>query len=541
MMSREWQSYAVYVLVTLAVLLPMLWPGYILTMDMVFTPWLSLPSEVTSSYVFHAGLHLLNLIIPSSIIQKIMLASILLLSAIGMHRLIRHIAAHQDLSVGIYIASIFFAINPFTYSRFMAGQYAVLLGYALLPWLVRSLLAFAAKPGLKQSLWLGGIVTLIGIVSIHTLAAVTVLGVVGAIIGWWRRKEQRATLVKYGLIALATFVVLSSYWLVPLLLGHGKTATTIANFTSADTQAFMTTGSNAFARIGNSVRLQGFWAEGRQLYLLPQDRTILWGLSSLIIIALAIIGARYLWRAQRALVLWLGIATAIALLVASGLTNRLLEILPLGAGLREPHKLVMLVALSYGVFLAIGCGVCLEWLRRKHEVWYGPVAMLLVALPFLYTRVMLWGFDGQLSPRHYPQDWFAARQQLTQNAGNGRVLFLPWHSYMGFKFTGRIIAHPAPAFFGNGVIISNDPELDGAAGYAANERQQTLDRLVNPKSKPNSQTLARELARQNIAYIVLTKDYDYQKYGYIDSAPEIVKQEAYSTLTLYKNTAWRHP
>ncbi|HSX31800.1 MAG TPA: hypothetical protein VLF43_00930, partial [Candidatus Saccharimonadales bacterium] len=437
-MIKEWKAYLLYGLVALLVMAPLLGRGYILTLDMVFTPRLPMPHEVTSSYLFHAGLHALTFVIPSDIIQKLLLVSIVLLASIGMHRLIRHAFAHQDLSVGVYIASIFFAINPYTYSRFMAGQYAVLLGYALLPWLVRSMMLFAAKPGFVPALRMGSIVTLIGIVSIHTLVAVAVLAGVGVVVYGVRHKKMRTEAMRYGLITIGMFVILSSYWLVPLILGRGQTATTIANFSTADTQAFMTTGSTVFSRIGHSLQLQGFWAERHSLYVLPQNRTVAWGLTSVIIFGLVLVGIRRAWNTQRSLTVWLCASSVVALVIASGLAAGVLAALPLGAGLREPHKLIMIVALTYGLFLAYGCGICLVWLRTRHEVWYGPAAGVLFALPFLYTRVMLWGFDGQLSPRQYPSDWFALRERLSQQTeDSGQVLFLPWHQYMSFGFAGR--------------------------------------------------------------------------------------------------------
>ncbi|HSX32496.1 MAG TPA: hypothetical protein VLF43_04480, partial [Candidatus Saccharimonadales bacterium] len=103
-------------------------------------------------------------------------------------------------------------------------------------------------------------------------------------------------------------------------------------------------------------------------------------------------------------------------------------------------------------------------------------------------------------------------------------------------------AHPAPAFFGNRTIVSNDPELGGAAGYAASNRQKTLDTLVLPKQTAAQEALlAQELSHQNIAYVVLSNDFDYKKYRYLDTAPGLTKLATYPTLTLYKNTAWRQP
>src|SRR5690242_11575962 len=114
----EWPAYCLYVLVAFVVLMPLLRPGFILTLDMVFTPHLPMPDVTSSSYAFHALLHFLNLLIPADIIEKCLLFAILLLSGIGMHRLIRLLVAKgRPGEWGIYTASLFCMLNPFTYSR----------------------------------------------------------------------------------------------------------------------------------------------------------------------------------------------------------------------------------------------------------------------------------------------------------------------------------------------------------------------------------------------------------------------------------------
>jgi hypothetical protein len=534
MMKAEWKSYAIYVVVTLAVMLPLLKPGFILTLDLVFTPWLAMPNELTSSYVFRAGLHALNIFIPADVIEKMVLMAILLLASIGMHRLIR---AFENTAVnsewGIYVASIFFAVNPFTYSRFMAGHYSMLLGYALLPWLAQSLWQLKKQPSLRRAVGLGVLTAVIGIVSIHTLVSAAILVAVGLICTLWAagwrsivRRYRRPTLA-----ALATFIVLSSYWLVPLLLGQGKTADTIGSFTTADTRVFATQGDNPLMRIGNSLRLQGFWVEGRDLYLLPQDRALLWGLLSLGIIALVILGGAAMWPQRRRLVLWLAGSSLLALLLAAGLFGQLATQI----GLREPHKVIALVALAYGVLLAFGISTLTNRLRQGNVAVYACCLVLLVGLPLWHMRVMFWGFDGQLTSRQYPADWFAVKQHLSES--QGAVLFLPWHQYMSFRFAGRIIANPAPAFFGDKIIASEDPELGGASSGPQNERHLTITALLKNK-QPN---LADQLAKQQIEYVVLAKELDHQTYAYLDHEPNLRLEREYQTLKLYKNESWRMP
>jgi len=534
--AMAWKSYWIYILVALAVLLPLLGPGFILTLDMVFTPTLPMPDTVTSSYLFHAGLHYLSLVVPSDVLQKVMLGSILLLSGIGMHRLIRFVKT--DIGWGIYVASIFYMINPFTYSRFMAGQYAVLLGYAVLPWFVRLLIGFGRSPNIGNALKLGCLAALVGIVSIHTIGELVLLAMAGAGVALWRYRQNLTMYMRYGAIAAAVFLLASSYWLVPLAMGKGGTASTIDQFTSSDTQAFATIGQNPMVRLANIARLQGFWAEGRGMYLLPQDRTILWGLMALIIIALVIWGGVRLWRSQPAVVILLAGSMLAATILAAGAMAPLARYIPILAGYREPHKLVGLVALGYSVFLAFGIQAVLARTKKRSEIRYGVAVGALLLLPFLFTRTMLWGFDGQLSPRQYPADWFSINSRLQQDSQNFAVLFLPWHQYMSFQFAGRIIASPAPAFFSKPVVISANPELSGATSGHATAQQLALDRII---TTPNRQDIAKQLAAQHIKYIVLAKELDYRQYNYLNHQTDVALIADYGTAALYKNQAWRMP
>lgn len=534
---REWIAYGVYGLIALAIMLPLFKPGFILTLDMVFTPELRMPESVTSSYLFHAGLHVLNLVIPSDILQKIMMLGILLLSVIGMHRLVRLLQpTSKEGEWGIYFASIFFMMNPFVYSRFMAGQYAVLLGYALLPWFARLLLQFMHRPSLVPAAKLGGLGAIIGILSVHTIAALLVLGLAAPVVVLWRYRQKVQTFIKFGFVAAGLFVVLSSYWLVPLALGKGETAQAIQTFTTADTTAFATNGGNVAAQIGNVLRLQGFWAEDKNQFLLPQDRAILWGLMSLIILALVITGALIMWRKSRALAVFFGASGLTAIIIAAGVFSPVAQNLPLFAGLREPHKIVALLALSYAVFAAFGVNAFLQWIRDKAETAYSVAAVVILLLPFAFMRVMFWGFNGQLVPRQYPADWTTINQRLQQDNNDYAVLFLPWHQYMSFGFSGRIIANPAPAFFEKSMVVSTDPELEGATSGKTDDREKAVKNML-AQAKIND-NFAGQIAKQNIKYVLLAKEVDYKSYDYVIDQPGLQQVADYPTATLYLNTAW---
>ncbi len=543
-MRADLKRYAPFVFVALAlsVLMPLMLPGYILTLDMVFTPRLRMPDTISSSYLFHAGLSVLNVFIPSQIIQKLMLLGILFLSAWGMFLLTSSIQNQSEritTRLGAYIAGAFYMINPFTYSRFMAGQYSVLLGYMLLPFFAKAWLLFLTTPSRRQMLRVAAWIILISIVSVHTLGAIIILVIIGmGSFAWrWRGDKQKiSTFVKLGGLALLLVAISSSYWLVPLAFGHGRTAQSIQNFSDVDRQAFATEGGSSIGQLANIFRLQGFWAEGQGLYRLPQDNIPAWGLMVLVLWVVIGVGIRDWWRhKQRFVVILFGASAIVAALLATSIINNwLASWLPLFAGFREPHKFVSLVALAGALFLGQGITRLAEIYHKKYgrSGLFG-VALIGWLLVAVITSPMFWGFNGQLRPRNYPADWSVVNQRLRQDNDPHQTLFLPWHLYTEFSFSGRIIANPAASFFDVPVLVNDDPEYAGVQPALPDLTKQTVRDILAKAAQQDD--LAIQLSKLNIKYIMLSKDSDADTYTYLEHQAGLRLIQDTPTLKLYVN------
>jgi hypothetical protein len=85
--SPRTRPFWAYLAVALVILGPALLPGYILTLDMVFTPQLHLPLTLSSQLPFNLLLTALNVILPGWLIQKLLLITIFTLAGLGLHRL----------------------------------------------------------------------------------------------------------------------------------------------------------------------------------------------------------------------------------------------------------------------------------------------------------------------------------------------------------------------------------------------------------------------------------------------------------------------
>lgn len=526
--------------VTTLLLAPLFASGFILTLDMVMTPRIALPEEVGPSYPLYAVLHVLSVVVPGDIVQKLLLAGIFLLAGWGMYKLVGDLQAGDRSPAwqwAAYASGIFYMVNPFVYGRFMAGQHAVLLGYALLPFFCWALLRFLRTPNIKTALYVAAWTIAISIVSIHTIGLVAAVTLIALVIFVWRRRAQpkKIRAVALWLAGVAGLVlVASSYWLLPAMHGEGSVGTA-RNFSETDRQAFATDGG--FIRV---LGLQGFWAESQGLFTMPQEVVPLWGLARLALWAVVGIGFVVAWRRHRPVGLGLIAVSVVAIIVSLGTTapgigwlNQLLvDYVPFFSGYREPHKFAGLLALTYSCSLAY----MVWWLYGKLSSSSVRVAALiaLCGFAFVYTPTLLWGAYGQLTPRQYPKEWYAANEQLNKEVPPGsRVLFLPWHLYMPFAFTERVIANPADMFFDTDVVISNDPEFAGVKPQSPSSLKDKMGKDILPQA-PKRQDFAARLRAQGITYVLLAKEADYKVYDYIYDQPGMQAITNNDALTIFK-------
>lgn len=552
----------VYAGVALLLLGPLLLPGFILTLDMVFAPQLRLPADVTSSYLLHAALHVLGWLLPADMVQKLLLFIILVLAGLGAHRLARSRWLGMTDGAPVYTTGLLYMVNPFTYERFIAGQYNVLFGYALLPWLMLALLVFVSRPGWRTAVGVAGWLLLISIVSIHSIvpaAIIVSLFVARQLVGLRGRRPRQLRLVKYVALLAAGCLVGSSYWLIPLAMGNGSQAELISSFSLQDRQAFATVGDSVAGRLLNVLHLQGLWAEKRVLFVLPQAvlPMWLWGTGVLFLWGLVIIGSRSLWRrGQRGLLTVLLACVGLGAVLGAGFGNAWFAQLPLLAGYREPQKFVMLVALGYALLAGFGLAASLAWAeRRKHELLSGGLLPAALLLPFVVTPCFMWAANGQLQAADYPAGWYAINQRLVAerskvntindaSANNftetdARILFLPWHSYLHTNFAGRIIANPAPKFFDVPLLVSGDPELGGAAYDKPTAASRQIDAALKQakdqqKLDNHNKSFTAALESLNIQYVVLAKESDYQQYAFLRQQTALQLIADYKDISLYR-------
>ena len=198
---------------------------------------------------------------------------------------------------------------------------------------------------------------------------------------------------------------------------------------------------------------------------------------------------------------------------ASGGVPTMVDVVPLFGVMRDQQKWVALTMLAY----AVACGVTAEGLvvvlqrpvrtrdpagrcwgaarDRRRLRSGGPVAAVGI------------GRGGTAS--HFPHGWYAADKMMGD--GTEAVLFLPWHEYQPFNFTGsRTVATPAGAFFRRPVISSDAVESGAVRTTSRSRRTAYVQRLV---AAGGTGHFGRLVAPLGVRYIVLSRDRETAEYA----------------------------
>jgi hypothetical protein len=448
---------------------PGLGRGFLLSYDMVFVPGPPLsaatfglaggpPRAVPSEAVVAVLSHVLL----ADVLQKLVLILIFVLACSGAAAL-----AGGPLLARL-AAGVYYAWNPFVAERLIIGQWALLLGYAGLPWLLRSLGYGPARLRLTR------LVTALIPAAIGGFAAMTVSAVAAAPAALSRGEPiDRARRLATVLLVVAG---LSLPWVIPSLLAGVHTDPRGAD-------AFVARADTPFGRLGSLLMLGGIW----NAQTVPRGYG---GPASAAWLVLAVAGiAGYVLRARRqargpglgaGAVAGLAIAVLGALPFGILMLRDLIGIWPGFAVLRDGQQYLAPLALAE----AVGFGAAVTWAVRDLPApgarrAAGALGVMAVLAPVLLLPGLAWGAAGRLRPVPYPADWARARQIIDGDRRPGSALVLPWAAYRRYPWNHAEAAYdPWPLLLSRRVIL-NDALAVGPQTVAAEDpAARRMDRII---------------------------------------------------------------
>ncbi|MGZ6826867.1 MAG: hypothetical protein ACXVGH_08740, partial [Mycobacteriales bacterium] len=431
----------------LLLLTPLLGPGYVLVRDMVFVPRTPLGGQLLGLDGVPRGVPsellvaLASRAVPAGWLQDLVLVALVVTAAWGAARL-----APTSSRAGTVAAAAAYGWSPYLHERLLLGQWALLVGWAVLPWAARAALDWRrGSPGWRA----------VGALAVAALAGANALLLVALVVVVCGRPLR----------ALGATAVLGLPWVVPGLLQH------VAAGDRAGVAAFASRTDSPLGVLGSLLTGGGVWAREA----VPPGRGA-GTVAGLLLLAVAAVGLSRL-RAR--------LGDRLPVVAAVGLLLALLGRLPLlgdalrwavvhvpSAGLlRDGQKWVAPLVLLVAVAAGAGADALLE--RVAEPGARRTAAVLLALVPLAALPGAAWGEGGRLASSHYPRDW----ERVTREA-SGPVLVLPWTLYRAFPWSGgQPVLDPATKLLQR-PVVDDDLPLPGRSVHGEDPLAARLDALV---------------------------------------------------------------
>ncbi|MET7329367.1 hypothetical protein [Nonomuraea sp. NPDC005650] len=431
---------------------PALGWGFTLIQDMVFVPdpgfsaWtFGLAGGAARVVPSDAVVTVLAQVIPAELVQKAILLAVFVLGCSGAALLLPSESLGPRL-----VAGAFYVWNPYVAERLLMGQWALLLGYAGLPWVVRAAWTGRRVAPAMLPAAVGGFAAM-------TVTAITVLPV------------ARRFLVVAGVLA-----AFSLPWLVATALRpEGIAGDPVGVY------AFAARADTPFGAVGSLLSLGGIW----NAYAVPPGYGTFAGALARLLLVLT--GVVFFLRSAVPYKKGLAVAAAVGLGIACvGVSEPgrqafawLVGVWGGFAVFRDAQQFVAPLALV----AALGLGLLVESVARD-RVWVGAMALV----PVVVLPTMAWGSLGALGSVSYPESWTAAREVIRRDPAGGDVLVLPFESYRRFPWNGgRAVLDPAQRFFavpGRRVVSNDVVRVGGMAVKSEDPRAQGVEHVLEGPS-----------------------------------------------------------
>jgi hypothetical protein len=487
-----WPAALAGLLLGLLALGPGLGRGFLLSYDMVAVPrqpftaamfgWGgALPRAVPSDAVTAA----LARVLPADIVQKLFLLAIFVLAAAGLATVLDGQPRLARLA-----GAVCYAWNPYVAERLIIGQWALLLGYAGLPWVLAAL----TRPAASWGRWAGRLAlallpAAVGGFSAMCISALVALPVAACAPG------QHGALRRFRAAGLALLVLagLSLPWLVPALSQPVHTS-------PAGVAAFAARADTPFGALGSLLMLGGAWNAQTAPAGYGGALATPWLLLALAALAAYLVLGRARWPG---LTIAAAAGLAIACLGLTGPGRAVLQALigawPGFAVLRDGQQFIAPLALA----VAAGAGLGAAWLLRLRrpaavaDLRYLLAAVVVLA-PVLLLPGLAWGAAGRLRPVQYPAGWLAAARLIDADRAPGRVLLLPWAAYRRFGWNhGEAVLDPWPRLLSRPVIFNDGVQVGATLIPPESEQARMLNAIIS-----SGGPLTTRLQRAGVRFVI---------------------------------------
>lgn len=438
----------------LLILGPGLGRGVVITHDMAWSPaprWtpfvVGLDTPAPRAVPSDAFAVLVGKVLGASLAQHVILLAILIGLALGVVALLAELLPAAG-TLARCVAALAAVWNPFVSERLAVGQWAVLLGLAVLPWAIRlALRVVSGKPSAYAVVLTIVCAAVGGVNSLLVVSGSVLLVLLAAAVG-----DRSGHSLRVAALGLAVTICASGAWAFPALTSPPPTS-------GEGVRAFAPVADSPIGVLGSLLGGGGFWNTGTH----PEARShalIAITAALLMTVGVAAAVARAPGRLRWCLALPVLVLTGVVMVSALGFLAPVWEAvvtgLPGGGALRDSHKLLSL----WVVVGATGLGVVSHEARtRLPEGVLIPVAGLLVGLPLVLSPQMAWGLGGRLDAVVVPAGYLSDVDALAELPA-GDVGLLPWSQYRRYAWNAdRVSLTLAPRVIDRVVVYDDSLPL----------------------------------------------------------------------------------
>jgi hypothetical protein len=391
-------------------------------------------------------------LVPSWLVQKILLVAPLLLAGSGASFLLRRRGVAATV-----VGSVLAVWNPYVAERLLLGQAPTLLGYAMIPWLI------AAVRSQRSRSWRIALVALAALPAALTpvggvMALLTVIIAAASLTPPTQRSTGRR-LADTGLLCLPV-LVLCLPWVLAGLRDPTRGAT------PSGATAFAVAADSPAGVIGSVLTLGGVWAPGAWLASRATAAALLAELFLVVVAICAWWGIRRDPRLRRPADLALAAyaLVVIAVLLAAGPASSLwrsLQGVPGVAMFRDTHRLLGFAAMSVSLLCGLGASQAVDALARWGGLrrWLPSVASVvaLVGIGMLSAPDFAARLHTELAPVPFPRQWAQVVAAVDGSPVDGSVLVLPWQPLRRTPWAGpQPFLDPLPRALSIDVVSASD-------------------------------------------------------------------------------------
>lgn len=428
-------------------------------------------------------------------------------------------------------------INPFFYGRIMDGQVNVFVASALFVWFVYFLKQAFRTRLMRYNAMMVIIIALLFVTSIYALYLAVFSYVIFFGVYFISSDHKKKLL----LWVLMLWLVVNMFWFISPWVLWGI-STRIDWFTLR-----FSTASWQYTAPINAALMRWYWWETQHRFVTLEEfyKHPGVGIGMMTIIWMCVIfGIISLWRKKthRSEMISICIMWIVGYILTLGIdlsspfrswVRYLYDYFPLYSGFRESQKWGILLVIAYAYLWWYGIQELFSRMRTFRL--RGSIMIFLITLPLISTPLMLFGFIGQLQPKHFPREYSDVRDTLhdvvpTQSCENlekgiGRCytfLYFPWHEYIRLGWVNQVtMIRTFSDYISNTDynLIGDNSQIGPVWSTSIRPESLMIERFIrrrgqaiNPLEQLQEMFLFQETIKKlGVQYIVVFRDSPYSK------------------------------